>query len=113
MADLIDRIALSSEESGRPKINLHGFMGMERLYAMSEWSRSDIATALDLQGSEITQAIQIADSIDAKSTLPEKVIYIARVESVLMLVEDHNDTLYHSSGIVNKPKVYEDLQITG
>lgn len=111
MADLIDRI--SGEDDTRPKINLHRFMGYERLYAMGEWTRNQIATALDLQGSEATQAGQIADQIDAQSNLNNKVIYIARVESVFMCIEDHEDTFYHSTGTVNKTQVYSDLQITG
>lgn len=111
MADLVDRI--SGEDSSRPKINLHRFIGYERLYAMGEWSRSQIASSLNLQGSEATQATQIADNIDGKATLAEKIVYIARVESVFMAVEDHEDPFYHSGGVTNKPKIYEDLQITG
>ena len=111
MADLVDRI--SGEDDTRLKINLHRFMAYERLYAMGEWTRAEIATALDLQGAEATQAGQIADKIDAAVQLANKVIYIARVESVFMAVEDHQDTFYHSAGSVNKAKCYEDLQITG
>jgi len=111
MADLIDRI--SGDDDTRPKINLHRFMAYERLYAMGEWSRLQIATELDLQGAEATQAGQIADQIDGKANIGEKVIYIARVESVFMAIEDHADTFYHSGGAVNKTKCYEDLQITG
>ena len=111
MADLIDRI--SGADDTRPKINLHRFMGIERLYAMGEWTRLEIATALNLQGTEATQAVQIADKIDAASNLANKVIYIARVESVLMCVEDGEDIFYHAAGAVNKAKVFEDLQITG
>lgn len=111
MADLIDRI--SGEDETRPKINIHRFMGYERLYAMGEWTRSEISTALDFQGAEATQAGQLADKIDAATPLANKIIYIARVESVCMCIEDHEDTFYHSAGVVNKTKIYEDLQITG
>jgi len=111
MADLIDRV--SGEAIDRPKLNLHMFMGYERLYAMGEWTRSEIASALDLQGSEVTQAIQIADNIDGQTVIGNKIIYIARVESVFMAVEAHDDVFYHASGVVNKPKVYEDLLIVG
>lgn len=111
MADLVDRI--SGEDDTRPKINLHRFMAYERLYALGEWTRTQIATALDLQGAEATQAGQIADNIDGAGNINAKVVYIARVESVFMSVEDHEDTFYHSGGAVNKTKVYEDLQITG
>lgn len=64
MADLIDRI--SGVDITRPKINLHRLIGVERLYALGEWSRSQIVTEFDLQGSEATQAGQIADVIDAR-----------------------------------------------
>lgn len=112
MTDLLDR--LSGLDDTRPKINLHRFIGVERLYAMGEFSRTQIATEFNFQGAEITQATQIADNIDSKITLAEKVVYIARVESVCMCLEDALDTFYHSSPTaLNKPKCYEDLQITG
>lgn len=113
MADLIDRIALQDNITGRPKINTHRFMGYERLYAMGEWTRAEIASALDLQGAEATQAGQIADKIDAAVQLANKIIYIARVESVFMCIEDDDDPFYHSGGTLNKAKIFEDLQITG
>jgi hypothetical protein len=111
MADLIDR--LSGEATDRPKINLHRFMGVERLYAFGEWTRAQIATEFDLQGAEATQATQLAVKIDAQSGSTNKTLYILRVESVCMCLEDQTDGLYHSGGVVNKAKVYEDLQITG
>ena len=111
MADLIDR--LSGETTTRPKINLHRFMAAERLYAFGEWTRAQIATEFDLQGSEATQAGLLADKIDAAVGATNKTLYILRVESVLMCIEDHTDGLYHLAGVVNKAKVYEDLQITG
>lgn len=111
MADLIDR--LSGEAVDRPKINLHRFMAAERLYAFGEWTRAQIATEFNLQGSEATQATQIADNIDAQTGATNKIIYIARVESVCMCLEDAGDGFYHASGVVNKTKVYEDLLIVG
>ena len=111
MTDLIDRI--SGEDNTRPKINLHRFMAYERLYAMGEWTRLEIASALDLQGAEAIQAGQIADKIDAASNLTNKIVYIARAESVCMAIEDHGDIFYHAGGAVNKAKCYEDLQIAG
>lgn len=111
MADLIDR--LSGEAVDRPKINLHRFMAAERLYAFAEWTRIQIASEFDLQGTEATQASQIADNIDAQAGATNKILYIARVESVCMCLEDSTDGLYHTSGTVNKTKVYEDLLITG
>lgn len=111
MSDLIDRI--SGEATNRPKINLHRFMAYERLYALGEWTRVQIGVAMDFQGAEATQAAQIANNIDAAATAIDKILYIARVESVLMCVEDHEDPFYYILGIVNKPKVYDDLLIIG
>jgi len=111
MADLIDRI--SGEDNTRPKINLHRFIAAERLYALGEWSRVQIATEFDLQGAEATQAVQLADQIDAQTGTANKTLYILRVESVCMCVEDGDDGLYHSGGVVNKAKVFEDILITG
>lgn len=89
-------------------------MGVERLYAFGEWTRSEIASEFDLQGEEAAQGIQLADKIDAQSGASNKTLYILRVESVLMCSEDHKDRLYHNTnGTLNKTKIYEDLQITG
>ncbi len=112
MSDLIDRI--SGDASARPKINLHRFMGVERLYALGEWTRPQIATEFDLQGDEITQGSQLADQIDGQAGAAAKTLYILRVESVLMCIEAREDRLYHNAdGTVNKSKIYEDLLITG
>ena len=111
MADLIDRI--SGEATDRPKINLHRFVGAERLYAFGIWTGAEIASEFDLQGDEATQGVQLKGQIDAQSGAENKALYILRVESVLMCVEDGEDTLYHSGGVVNKAKVYEDLNIVG
>ena len=116
MADLIDRISGASLWQGlpRPKINLHRFIGTERLYALGELTRAEVATEFDLQGDETAQAIQLADQIDAQTGVGNKVLYILRVESVCMCIEDQDDRLYHDvDGAVNKAQVYEDLQITG
>jgi len=113
MADLIDRISGVSEP-GRPTINIHRFIGVERLYALGEWTRAEIATEFDLQGDEATQATQLANNIDAAATVAEKQIYVLRVEAVTLCLQDHMDRLYHNvDGVVNKAKVYEDLQVTG
>lgn len=111
MSDLIDR--LSGEATARPKINLHRFIAVERLYAFGEWTRAQVAAEFDLQGTEATQAGQLADKIDAQIGASNKALYVLRVESVCMCIEDRTDGLYHSAGVVNKAKVYEDIQITG
>ena len=111
MSDLIDRI--SGESTTRPKINLHRIMAAERLYALGELTGAQIVNEFALQGDEVTQATQIKNNIDGQTGSSNKLIYIARVESVCMCIEDQTDTLYHSNGTVDKAKVYEDLQITG
>ena len=110
MADLIDRI--SGEVVDRPKINLHRFIAAERLYALGEWTRAEIAAQFDLQGDEATQGAALADKIDGQTGTLNKTIYILRAESVLMCVEDGTDTMYHSAGAVNKAKVAEDLLLS-
>ena len=110
MADLIDRLAGITIE--RPKINLHRFIGAEQLYALGEFTRAEVAAEFDLQGDEATQGVQLANAIDAASPALNKLIYIQRVNSVLMCMEDGDDRLYHNAnGTVNKAKVAEDLQI--
>jgi len=108
MADLVDRISGESEPA-RPKINLHRFIAAERLYAFGEWTRAQLATEFDLQGDEATQGGALADKIDGQTGATNKTLYILRAESVLMCIEDHSNTLYHTAGAVNKTKVYEDL----
>jgi hypothetical protein len=112
MADLIDRISGESVPD-RPKINWHYFMGLERYYAMGVYTRGQIAAALDLQGDELTQATQLADNIDAQVGLDAKLVYLARVESAGMMMEEHQDTLIHDAGAVDKAAVYALLQIAG
>jgi len=107
MADLIDRIAGTGV---RPKINLHRFMAAERLYALGEWTRAELAAEFDLQGDEATQGGLLLDKVDAQLKVADKTVYILRAESVLMCLEDGTDRLYHNvDGSVNRTKVYEDL----
>lgn len=119
LADLIDRLSGDSEFMSPPrdKINSHRFMGVERLYALGEWTRSEIATEFDLQGNEAIQATQLADKIDSFTGANgpfNKAVYIGRVEAIAYCLEDRDDNFYHNQdGTVNKTKVYEDLQITG
>ena len=116
MADLIDRI--SGADKPR-KINLHRWIGVQRLYTVGEWTRAQIAAEFGITGNpdEERQAIQIADKIDSfggTNGPRDKVIYLGRVEGVMMCVEDYTDRLYHDvAGALNKAKVFEDLQIAG
>jgi len=89
-------------------------MAAERLYALGEWTRVQLATEFDLQGSEATQGGALADNIDAQTGAANKTLYILRVESVCMCLEDGDDRLYHNTdGTVNRAKVYEDILIAG
>lgn len=112
MADLIDRI--SGQDPLRPKINLHRWIGCQRLYALNELTRAQIATEFDLQGAEATQATQIANAIDGAGNATNKAIYVGRVEAVFYCVEDYEDKIYHNiDKTINKALVYSDLLITG
>jgi hypothetical protein len=118
MADLIDRIAGDNISDGE-KINLHRWIGVQRLYTVGEWTRAQIATEFGIAGNadQERQATQLADKIDSFSggSGPlNKVIYLGRIEGVFMCLEDSNDQLYHNQdGTLNRAKIYEDLQITG
>lgn len=114
MADLIDRISGDSLPA-RPKINIHRWIGAQRLYALGEFTRAQLATEFDLQAPDETrQGGQIADAIDAQSNATQKMIYIGRVEAVFYCLEDNQDRLYHDvSGNVVKATAFADLQIAG
>ncbi len=117
MADLIDRIAGTGDRSR--KINLHRWMGVQRLYTVSEWTRAQIAVEFDIAGfpDEERQATQLADKIDSFTGGGgplNKVIYLGRAEGVFMCLEDSDDRLYHNTdGTLNRAKIFEDLQIAG
>jgi len=115
VADLIDRISGDSVPI-RPKINSHRWVGVQRLYALGEWTQAQVGAEFGITGNvdEERQATQIANQIDAQPSNITKIIYIARVEAVFYCLEDHNDRLYHDvNGLINKTKIFEDLQIAG
>lgn len=116
MADLIDRIN-GLPDGSRPSINMHKWVGLQRLYAFGVFTRLEIANAFDITGNvdEERQATQIANNIDAQSNANSKALYIARVESILYCIQDRGiDTLYHNQdGSLNKAKIFTDLQIAG
>ena len=113
MADLIDRLSGESMDMdpARDKLPIHQFVGAMRLYAHGILSRSEISTAFDLQGSEVTQAGLISDVVDAEAGVANKVAQVLRFEAIMFLVEDDEDTIYHTSGSVNKSKVQTDSGI--
>lgn len=114
MADLVDRLSGESEflVPERARLPIHQFIGGQRLYALGLLSRSEIASEWDLQGDEITQAVAIADIIDAQVGASAKMIYIARVESIAVLLGHLDDRLYHlPNGSVDKAKAEGDLGI--
>ena len=110
MADLIDRISGESFPD-RPKINLHYFIGLWRLYVEGLWTRSEIAAALDLQGDEATQATALADNIDAEVGFADQIRQVLLVEAVGMALENNEDPLYHTAGAVNKALVISHLNL--
>lgn len=115
MADLIDRIAFDSFQTGRPSINMHRWIGVQRLYALGEWTALEIGTEFDIIGhiDEERQATQIKTVIDGLNAT-NKMIYLGRVEGVLYCVQDRDDRLYHNADAsLNKTKIFEDLQILG
>lgn len=118
MADLIDRFSGESLYlvPPRPRVNTHRWIGAQRLYTMGEFTRLQIATEFGIVGNpdEERQATQIANAIDGAGNLTNRIIYIARVEAVVMCLNDGEDRLYHNlDGTVNKTKTFEDLQIVG
>lgn len=118
MADLIDRISgiSLSQSPPRPKINVHAWIGMQRLYALNVLTRTQVGTEFDIIGNvdEERQATQIANQIDAQSNATTKTIYVGRVEAVLLCVESARISFYRNpDGTVNKPLVFSHLQIVG
>lgn len=116
MADLIDRIAGRLDDGSgatRPKIPIHSFIGGYRLYVAGLVTRAELAQDYDLQGDELTQAVALADAVDAESTALAKMRYVLTVEGVCFRIEDHeDDTLYHNpDGTIDKAKVAADLGI--
>ncbi len=115
--DLIDRF--SGEVDRTRKINSHRWIGVQRLYALGEWTRVQVGAEFDIIGhvDEERQATQIADRIDSftgNNAAFNKLVYIGRVEAVVYCIESFDDLLYHNiDSTVNKAKVFEDMQIIG
>lgn len=108
MTDLIDR--LSGEDETRPKIEIWQFVGGYQLYALGLATRAEIAADWDLQGTESTQAVALADAVDAEVGAEAKLVYLARIMAISSLIEVGWDTLYHlPDGSVDKTKVIADM----
>lgn len=107
MADLIDRLSSESLDlpAPRPKLPAHQFIGGMRLYADGLVSRPEIVANWDLVGDEATQSSALADAIDVQAGITDKLNYILRFEAIAMLIEDGEDTIYHTAGAVDKAKV--------
>jgi len=91
MADLIDRI---QGIEPRPKIPVHQFCAAIDEYARGNLTRAQIVAAFDLQGSEATQAGQLADLIDAQTTAATKLNLVISIEDVFVLTEQPDLGLY-------------------
>lgn len=115
MADLIDRLSGESNDLPIPRPKLHNFQftGGLRLYAMGVITAPELIAEWDLQGDELTQANTLKAAIDAASTVVDKLVIVMRVEAIAGLLEDDEDTLYHTSlhGPVNKTKAIADLNL--
>jgi hypothetical protein len=111
MADLIDRLSGESRQLDppRPKIETHQFMGAFRGYVSGIVTASEITTAYDLQGDELSQATSLKNNIDAAGSALNKISYVLQTEAVAFLIEDGSDTMYHTAGAVNKTRVKADL----
>lgn len=110
MADLIDR--LSGLDQTRPKISIHQFFGGMRGYVSGVISASEIVQDWDLQGAELTQAVAIRNEIDARPSASAKVLYVLRCEAVAFLLENSDDTIYHTDPLtIDKARVAVDLGI--
>lgn len=111
MTDLLDRLSGESlaHVPQRAKIPAHQFVGGLRLYVKGDVSQPEIATNWDLQGDETTQAVSIADAIDALTTKLNKVIFVLELEAIVYLMEDDDDEIYHlPDGTIDKIKVIAD-----
>src|SRR3990167_3613101 len=91
MADVIDR---SQGLEQRPKILVLEFCASLDEYARGNLTRAQIVAACDLQGSEATQAGQLADLIDAQTTAATKLNLVISIEDVFVLTEQPDLGLY-------------------
>lgn len=110
MADLIDRMAFDESITGRPKLNNHAFTAYLILYALGLVSRSEVVTAWDLQGDELSQATLLADEIDLLPDAHSKHRFVDRTDAVAMLL-DCKDSRYVTGLTIDKVAVKIDLGI--
>ena len=92
MADLIDRIQGTDET--RPKIPSHQFVAALSEYARGKITRIQFSAAFDFQGTESTQATVLADAIDTKNKLVDKLQYVEEIANVVYLAETPELGLY-------------------
>ena len=116
MSDLIDRLGrdrffVRSPTTPR-KIKLHQFVANLRLYADGKMAASQIYAGWSLVGSEQTQVSRLLNDIDDQLTLEDKLNHIAILESIVYLLEDDDDRLYHDRhGRLNRELAKRDLGI--
>lgn len=107
MADLIDRLTFDEDVTGRPKIAVHQFRGCLVLYTLGVMTRQEIVAEWDLQGDEITQAGEVADAIDAAQSADAKHNLVERFDSVALLL-DIGSPRYLTGTTINKVAVRSD-----
>ena len=111
MADLIDRLS-GKNLGGRPKLPIHQFVALVRLYAAGLVTKEEVVADWDLQGEELTQASALAGVIDGKVGAA-KMLYALTVDAVCLLLERDDDRVIHNSdGTVNRDKIKTLLEIS-
>lgn len=111
--DLVDRLSGESTEHipSRPRIVAHLFTGYLGMYMDGTITGAQAVQDLDLQGDELTQAQALISVIDGKNAL-QKVIFLLRVDGVVLCLQTDGDTLFHTGGVVNKADVIAALELT-
>jgi hypothetical protein len=85
-------------------------MGAFRGYVAGIVTPAEIIADFDLQGEELTMGTALKDNIDAEVGALAKIIYVLKVEGVAFLLDQPNDTIYHTApGVVDKTRVKTDL----
>ena len=115
MADLIDRLTLSEEVTGRPEISGHDFSSYFVLYALGLATKPEIVARFDLQGDEATQGNQLATAIDGEGNAAAKHRFAHRSDAIFMLL-DNTDSRYADltdpeNPVIDKVKIQADLGI--
>jgi len=109
MADLIDRIV---GPPGTDVIDVHILTSAYDLYLEGVFTKGEIASYFSLVGQEITDADAIADVIDAKSNVTNKMRYFLKLQAVFLAITDGVPRYWTTFPTTpNKPNIKTDLEI--